>query len=389
MIRDILYKFFMLTVCSAMFCGCRKDEPLQPSVSEPIDSAYIGEVKGFFLLNEGNMGSNKATLDFCHYNHASCGCMLYKRNIYPERNPSAVMELGDVGNDIKIYGNKLYAVINCSNKVTVMNVRTAVRIGEVAINNCRSIVFHGKYAYVSSYAGPVAIDPNARLGYVARIDTASLQIDATCATGYQPEEMTVRDNKLYVANSGGYRAPNYDNSISVIDLDSFTEIRKITVGINLRRMVQDRYGNIYVSSAGNYDNIKSNLYVIDRQDRVANVLNVEASAMTLCGDSLYVVYGIDRNHSAAINASYTLINTLTKTIVSTQFIDNESKTLIKTPYGIAVHPENGEILIADADNYITPGRLFRLNRAGKLLQTITTGDIPAHIAFTRKELKTR
>ena len=30
----------------------------------------------------------------------------YHRNIYAERNPSVVKELGDVGNDLQIYGDK-------------------------------------------------------------------------------------------------------------------------------------------------------------------------------------------------------------------------------------------------------------------------------------------
>ena len=63
-----------------------------------------------YLLNEGNMGSNKCTLGIFY--DSTTG--KYHRNIYAERNPSVVKELGDVGNDLQIYGDKLYAVINCS-----------------------------------------------------------------------------------------------------------------------------------------------------------------------------------------------------------------------------------------------------------------------------------
>ena len=64
-----------------------------------------------YLLNEANMGSNKSSIDYVDFRNA-----YYVRNIYAERNPEVVKELGDVGNDIQIYGNKLYAVINCSHK---------------------------------------------------------------------------------------------------------------------------------------------------------------------------------------------------------------------------------------------------------------------------------
>jgi hypothetical protein len=209
------YLFCTLSVCLFFLSSCRSgDEDIIHSTDTNVTGGSSSQhVKGFFLLNEGNMGSNKCTLDYYDY---STG--VYHKNIYAERNPGVVQELGDVGNDLQIYGDKLYAVVNCSHFVEVMNVNTAKHITQISIPNCRYIVFNGKYAYVSSYAGPVLIDPNARLGYVAKVDTASLQVVDTCNVGYQPEEMVIKNNKLYVANSGGYRVPNYDRTVSVIDL---------------------------------------------------------------------------------------------------------------------------------------------------------------------------
>ena len=185
------------------------------------------------------MGRNKSTLDYFEYTSG-----IYFKNLYAERNPNVVKELGDVGNDIQIYGSRLYAVINVSHLVEVMDVHTAKHIGKISIPNCRYITFKGQYAYVSSYAGPVQIDPNARLGYVAKVDTATMKVVAECTVGYQPDELVIVGNKLYVANSGGYRVPNYDRTVSVIDLDTFTEIKKIDVAINLHRMEVDAQGKI-------------------------------------------------------------------------------------------------------------------------------------------------
>ena len=62
------------------------------------------------------MGSNKARLD---YMNLATGT--YYANWYGSQNPTQMKELGDVGNDIQQYGGKLYAVINCSHKVEVMD----------------------------------------------------------------------------------------------------------------------------------------------------------------------------------------------------------------------------------------------------------------------------
>lgn len=224
----------VITMVVLLF-SCRKEEQIVPSTSTTVTGGESGEICGFFLLNEGNMGSNKSTLDYFDYQTG-----IYTKNIYAERNPGVVKELGDVGNDIQIYGNKLYAVVNCSHFVEVMDVRTARHITQISIPNCRYLVFKGRYAYVSSYAGPVQIDPNARLGYVAKVDTVTMSVVGTCTVGYQPEEMVISGNKLYVANSGGYRVPNYDRTVSVIDLDTFREVKKIDVAINLHRLELDQ-----------------------------------------------------------------------------------------------------------------------------------------------------
>ena len=341
--------------------SCRKEEKIVPSTPTVVDGGEDGEIVGFYLLNEGNMGSNKCTLDYYDYTTG-----VYTKNIYAERNPNVVKELGDVGNDIQIYGSKLYAVINCSHFVEVMDVATAKHITQVSIPNCRYVVFKDGYAYVSSYAGPVLIDPNARLGYVAKVDTLTLTVQDTCVVGYQPEEMVIVGDKLYVANSGGYRVPNYDNTVSVIDLKTFKEIKKIEVAINLHRMELDKYGNIWVSSRGDYYDTPSRTYIIDSStDKVTDVFNLlPNSEMTVSGDSLYV-YSTEWSYKTQSNTvSYAIVNVKTKKTVTRKFITDGTDESIIIPYGVAVNSVNGDIFVTDAKDYITPGTLYCFNPDG-------------------------
>jgi DNA-binding beta-propeller fold protein YncE len=384
--RPKLRRAGMIVIVAAIcLSSCRKDgDDIVPSTETPVaEGKATGTIRGFFLLNEGNMGSNKASLDYFDYDSG-----VYHKNIFPERNPGVVNELGDVGNDIRIYGDKLYAVINCSHLVEVMDVNTAKHIATIAIPNCRYIVFDKGYAYVSSYAGPVLIDPNARLGYIARIDTVSLTVKDTCIVGYQPEEMVIVGNKLYVANSGGYRVPNYDSTVSVVDLETFKETKKIIAGINMHRLETDNYGNIYASSRGDYKNIHSNTYVINsKTDMVTHTLNLSASELCASGDSIYA-YSAEWNHNTGKNSvTYAIINTQTKTIVSRNFITDGTDRQIEVPYGIAVNPDTKEIFVTDAKDYVNPGKLYCFTPDGKKKWEVTTGDIPAHIAFTSKKLK--
>ena len=60
---------------------------------------------------------------------------------------------------------------------------------------------------------------------------------------------------------------------------------------------------------------------------------------------------------------------------------------IKVPYGIAVNPNTGDFFVTDAKDYVSPGTLHCFNKEGIKKWSVTTGDIPAHIVFTRKKLQ--
>lgn len=372
-------RYLWVTVCLFLCLACREDLPVLRSESEAVSRpGSPHEIKGMFVLNEGNMGSNKCTLDFLDFRSG-----FYTRNIYPERNLEVVKELGDVGNDLQVYGNRLYAVINCSHYVEVMDVRTAQHIGSVNVTNCRYIVFAGDKAYVSSYAGPVQIDPNARPGKIVEFDVNTLQITREVVVGYQPEEMVIKDGLLYVANSGGYRFPNYDRTVSVVDLGTFEVVNTIDVAINLHRMKLAPDGLIYVSSRGDYYGTKSDVFVIDPEaQRVVGRLGVAASEMCMDGDELYLI-SVEWSYVSGKNEiRYTLYDTRKREILPRNFITDGTEKDISIPYGLGVNPETKEIFVSDATNYVTPGYLYCFSPEGKLKWKVRTGDIPAHFAFT-------
>ena len=66
--------------------SCRKEDVIVPPEEKPVAPGGGGrEITGFYLLNEGNMGSNKATIDYFDYESG-----IYSKNIFAERNPGVV-----------------------------------------------------------------------------------------------------------------------------------------------------------------------------------------------------------------------------------------------------------------------------------------------------------
>lgn len=390
--NDMRRIFYMLAVAViAVVSSCRNDDVVIPPTPEDTGKPSVkGKVVGMYVLNEGVMGFNKATLDYLDLSAYGL-TVQYMRNIYPSRNPDDVKELGDVGNDVKVYGSKLWMVINCSNKVVVASVADCRRQGQVDIPNCRYLAFHDGYAYVSSYVGPVDRSQDSPLGSVFKVDTTSLSIVGRVDVGYQPDEMAVLDGKLYVANSGGYRAPNYDRTVSVIDLATFREERKIDVDINLFRCKADKYGQLWVSSRGDTYDVPSRLYWLrkDQSGRMekAGSINHNVSDYCVVGDSLYFIAAEWSSIMMDNTISYGIVNVRTHELVSQTLSSAPELAAVEMPYGIIVNPYERDFYVMDAKNYLSSGELLHFKADGSFDWKVSTGDIPGHAAFVFKDEK--
>ena len=380
--------FYIACLILAVVSSCREDFYIIPSQNQDTGVAPTrGNILGMYVLNEGNMGSNKASIDFLDLDENK-PTVHYLRNIYSERNPNVVKELGDVGNDIKIYGSKLWIVVNVSNKVEVATADSCKRITQINIPNCRYLVFKDGFAYVSSYVGPVKFDKDAPLGMVYKVDTVDFKKKDSVVVGYQPEELCIVDNKLYVANSGGYRAPNYDHTLSEIDLATFKEIRKIKVGLNPHHCQVDHYGQIWVTSRGNYNDVPSRIYRLykgrNQLYEVMDSIDTPVSGLSIVGDSLYYYGTAWNNATATNNISYGLINVRTHKIIDTNLFSAPQLKAITMPYGIIVNPVERDFYLMDAKNYVSSGSLLHFKPNGTYDWTVQTGDIPGHATFVYK-----
>ena len=376
--RILKLLLWLLPLC---LFSCREDEYVTYMTDEDTGVPSVEETHfdGLYILNEGNMGSNRCTLDYLDLSGTD-STIHYYRNIYAERNTSTVKELGDVGNDIGIYGSKLWIVVNCSNKVEVCEARSTRRLGQVNIDNCRYLAFDGGFAYVSSYAGPVQVAENCPLGRVYKVDTLTLQKVDSVVVGYQPEEMAIVDGKLYVANSGGYRVPLYDNRIMVIDLTTFQVIKEIEVDVNLHRLLADSHGQLWVSTRGNYFDVAPALYCL-KDDKVVARLEIPISSMTIVGDSLYYIGTTFSYVDGGYKKDFGIVDVaLQRCSVAVTFEAPEIKN-ITLPYGIIVNPHDRDFYILDAKNYVSSGELLHFDADGHFLWRVSTGDIPSRGVF--------
>jgi YVTN family beta-propeller protein len=353
-----------LAVMTMVFNACKKNDDTLPVAPVQLTPA-IGE----YILSEGGFGSNNTKLSF--YNNGSNTVV---GDFFAQQNPTITGGLGDTGNDMIVYGGKLYIVMNVSGRVTVLNASNATFIKNIsfidgAVNKSpRYVVGARGKVYITAYDNKVSV-----------IDTSSLTIVKTIAVGPNPEGIAASENYLYVANSGGYNAIP-DSTVSLIDLNTDTEIKKIKVGVNPNKVEINQAGNIFVTAYGNFTNIPPSVSVINGSTN-ANGINLgpnfQYSHIRIFGDIAYVYNNYGGGGTAKV------FNSATNTIVRNEFITDG--TIITTPYGINIDELNGDVYIADAKNYVSAGSVTCFSSAGvkKFSFSVAPGVNPNKIVFRR------
>lgn len=349
------------------------------------------DVKKVFVLNEGGMGANNATLDFLRRSDGR-----YITGAFRKMNPGAKAGLGDVGNDIAVHGNEVWMVISNSGLVEVVSAADETEMAVIEVPTPRNIAFDGQYAYVSSWAGAFATygadytitDSANPKGCVYRIDLNTYKTAGTVEVGYQPEGIAYYDGKLYVANSGGISsqlppAYSYDNTVSIIDTESFAVSRTVAVEVNLKNVYSDGQGVIYVTSMGNYYDIPSGLYCFpaDAPDKVEHVWSelfkhTHVSSSCILGDEVYCV-GTENEFAFGEAHEYTVWS----------YSAQQGKiafypiSLTGVPYGIMALGQD-LLLVGDAGDYFNPGTLNLYDLSGQdRLWSVTAGVCPGHFAL--------
>jgi YVTN family beta-propeller protein len=338
----------------AAFNGCGDKKPNEVDV--------LGDV---YILNEGGQGANNASLS-C-YNSKTKKLL---NDCFLEKNKRG---LGELAIDLKVYGGKLYCVVDGSSTVEVMDVYTGKSVKQIPLfegsvgKSPRRIAFWQNKAYVCCFDGTVV-----------RIDTASLSVEKSVKVGRNPEDLCVSNGKLYVTNSGGLDFPNYDSTVSVVDLSTFTELKKISVGVNPSRIAADNNGNVFLLVMGNYYDIPTVFKCISSQtDTVTHSFDIAASNFTISGNTAYL-YQYDYGAETYWVKEF---NVLSKTITKDNFF---SETVdLQTPYGIAVDASNGDVYITDARNFKESGDVYCFGSNGKKKFVLSVGQIPNNVVVVK------
>ncbi|MCL9807232.1 T9SS type A sorting domain-containing protein [Flavobacterium amniphilum] len=317
---------------------------------------------GILVLNEGNFGSNAASVSFIN------GSNQVTNNIFGSANNNA--SLGDVGQSMAIHDDKAYIVLNGSNTIKVVNYETFELIATINIGVTfpRHMAFHNNKAYVTCWGD--GYDPSD--DYLAVINLTTNLVESTIPMAEGVETIEVVNSKLYVAHTGGY---GYGTTVSVIDIPSYT-ISSITVGDLPNSMIVN----------GNY------LYVLcngmpswsGQPETPGRIVKIDLSNNSIVQNLPFAGITHPRHLIAdATNLYYTVGDYIYKmpftdvVLPANHFIDTP---VVADEYsGIyGLNLIDNKIYVADANGYAAQGYAHVYNNAGVLLNTYTLGNIPNH-----------
>ncbi|MBK8710478.1 MAG: hypothetical protein IPL97_01135 [Niastella sp.] len=353
--------FLLFSVLFALaFTSCSKNETPTPPQNEP--------AKGLYVLSEGSFGQNNSKLGLYNINNSQ-----FTGNYFVQQNPSFPLGLGDTGNDLLLYGGKLYIVMNVSSYVMVVNPVNGKFIDSISFRTSAGLPKYPRNA--AAYSNYIFVTSSD--GTVSAIDTLSLAITHSIPVGINAEGIVAANNKLYVTNSGPFTA-GYDSTVSIIDPVSFNETQRMVVGKNPVGITSDEAGNIYISCQGDYTTHGPKLVK----------LNTATLSITKIADTATSVIKYFNGYIYALGSYYgspypRKLSLTDFSAMSSNFITDG--TVVVSPYNITIDPQSEDVYISDAKNYVSAGEVFCFDKTGKKKFSFSTspGVSPSKIAFTR------
>ncbi len=353
-------KILTILILTGLFAtSCKKPEPVPPR------GDYDG---GYFVLNEGQFMHDNATLSFIKKDFSETEDSVF----YKVNNEN----IGDIAQSLYDHGDKLYIVVNNSDKVLVTN-RWTMEKSAVMTSYVKSPRYMTKiddrYAALSNWGEvfdsnwtPVDDD------FVAFVDTENDVVTDTLYVHLGAGKMLYQGGNLYVLIAG-LGAANGGNEVAVIDPAARQVTGYITVGDRPADIVKDDNDQLWILCSGNPswtgNETAASLVQINPATN-----QVETNAVIANGHPRFLTY-IDGQFYTIIDTDLVKL-TVNGNIVTAETVKDLAAEGIQTPYGM--NYIDGKLFITDARDYQSAGKVYIFDAGNQFnkIGEFTTGFLP-------------
>lgn len=324
------------------------------------NSSNPPSVGGVYVLNEGNF--NKGNASITAYNPETGDV---NQQAFQAKNGSNHV-LGDLGQSFAHIDGRLYAVINNSDKIEVMDPQTLQSIGTISLPEGSSP------RYMVKASDGIGLVTNLYKNSVYAIDLSSLTVMKEIPVGHNPEGIAVSNSKAYVANSG----LGAGNSLSIIDTQTMQVVDSLNVGDNPTTVKTDASGRVWVVCTGAYndyndpgDDTPGKIVLLNGSD------GVPLDSLEVGGHPTDLLLDDNRGIAYLLNGTVEQINMNNLSVENTSFIDRNLYAIGYTDV------QDYRIYGADPKNYQQAGKAIIFNQDGAVVDSFKTGIIPGDFYF--------
>ena len=313
---------------------------------------------GLFILNEGNFGTNNASVSF--YDPAK---KQVDNFIYRAANDGR--KLGDVLQSITFTEDRAYLIVNNSGKIEIVNKADFRHTGTIEqLKSPRYMHVLNDKAFVTNFV----LGNAGNVIYV--IDLKSQQVVNTIPVNGWVDHIVQIGNRLYINNVE-------EDRIMVIDPGTEEVVTSISVNEEPESMVTDKEGYVWVMCTGGLDEGTPAMIRIDPVNnkivqKMENFpIDDHPSRLRINGtaDTLYFL----------MDGIYKMAITDTELPVA-PFIET---TALQYVYGLEIDPVNGDIYLTDARDFQQNGEVYRFDRSGRRTDRFLVGEGPGNLVFIR------
>lgn len=335
------------TLTALLFVSCEKEET---GSDTGLPDIVPGE--GLFILNEGNYGWGNASMSY--YNKVS---KEIHHNLYQKANGA---QLGDVLQSAYITGNELWLIVNNSGKVIVTD--------PASLKQTHVLSGLTSPRYMTAAANATGYITDLYAGKIHIVDMKQKMVRGYVEVKGWTEEIIMLGD--YAVTTGVEADRLYAIDTATNELADSLDLPPGPVS-----MTTDHQGHLWVLAGGD-PLIKSQpiLYQVDKESftiRGTHPLPGEDttfSRLVTCpdGKTLYFLGGDVYSMSVVPEAPPPEV-----------FIESDGRIF----YGLAVDPDNGDVYVSDAVDFVQRGQMLRHDTDGSLIDIQDTGIIPGGFTF--------
>ena len=334
----------------------------------------VAVISGIYLLNNGSWGGNNSNIAAYDYNSKSIN-----DNLFYKANGK---NLGDLGQDMIVYGSKIYTAVGGSGVVFVTDLNgkilSEVRAGGEGNWQPRALTALKGNVFISYYEG-----------YVGRIDTVGFNLTLSGNVGPNPEGIAAANDKVYLAVSNGLNYPDFDSTVVVIDPSSLAVKSRLTAGINPGKLAACG-NNVFCLCQGNYSDIPAKISII-YDDGNGNDLVTECTyPMTpiqngIASDGIRYVFIAC---SSGKNCRIVALDNFSGLVHDESFVKDGTQ-FSNSVCSLDIDPLNHVLFVGTSD-YVNNGDMYVFTQDGCLFDKFDTGGInPIRVAFSSEIITIR